>query len=59
MVTVLPGLELTLANDFLLTILFISEDFPTFERPEKQNSGVVDGNNCSAVPKDFSYSAIL
>ena len=35
MVRVLPGLELTLASALRPTIRFMSDDFPTFERPAK------------------------
>ena len=36
---VCPGFEDTFARSFLPVIMLISEDFPTFDRPMKANSG--------------------
>jgi hypothetical protein len=44
-VTVLPGFEETLAIDFLPKTLFINDDFPTLDLPEKQISGKSDSPN--------------
>ena len=50
MVAVLPGTALTLARDFRLNILFISEDFPTLERPENAISVRSDLGICLKLP---------
>ena len=49
---VLPGIELTLAKFFLLRSLFISDDFPTFDLPEKANSSLSDLGICENFPKE-------
>jgi hypothetical protein len=48
----LPGIELTLAKFFLLRSLFISDDFPTFDLPEKANSSLSDLGICENFPKE-------
>ena len=49
-VIVLPGTELTLARFLRLKTLFMSEDFPTFERPENANSSRSDFGICLKLP---------
>ena len=59
MVAVFPGVPLVLAKDFLLTNLFINDDLPTLDRPEKTTSGIVDSSNWSNLPYDVKNSALL
>lgn len=49
-VIVFPGDELTLASDLLPRSAFISELFPTFDRPEKTICGFLPSGNCAARP---------
>jgi hypothetical protein len=49
-VIVLPGTELTLARFLRLKTLFISDDLPTLERPEKTISASLEGGSCFDVP---------
>jgi hypothetical protein len=46
---VFPGTELVLAMDLELQMEFISDDFPTFDLPEKTNSGRWDSGNSFAL----------
>ena len=53
------GFELTRAMDFLPSTAFISDDLPTFDRPQKHISGKSELSNCLAVANAFSKTALL
>ena len=50
MVTVFPGIELTLASCLRLKILLIRVDFPTLERPAKAISAHWEGGSWEDRP---------
>ena len=47
---VLPGVELTLAMDFLPSKVLIKELLPTLERPEKATCGIGSLGNWESLP---------
>ena len=56
--TVFPGFWLTLAKFFLPKILFIIEDFPTFDLPIKATSGILVAGYCSFFTADNKNNAL-
>ena len=53
MVIVFPGVPLTRAKDFLPRRVFMSDDFPTFDRPENAICGMASRGNCDGKPADI------
>ena len=47
---VFPGVDETLASDFLPSIVLISELFPTFDLPDRATSGRGSRGNCREFP---------
>jgi hypothetical protein len=55
----LPGVDEVLASFLYPASIFISDDFPTFERPVKPYSGKSGGGHWSALAELFMNSALL
>jgi hypothetical protein len=59
MACVFPGVADVLANPFLLVIMLMREDLPTFDRPMNANSGRVGFGHFDNSTEDLMNSACL